>query len=85
MKLDKFWFETDPEDDYTWESGIRLGIGVTAYDYADALRMIEEKLGKRVRLVGYKKIVSLNELEQNHVLPNIGLFAFRGIWFPNGL
>jgi hypothetical protein len=30
-----------------------------------------------------KEIESIDELDQNHVVPNMGSMLCRGVWFPN--
>ena len=76
--LTKYWLSFNEATPYP------LGVGVTAYSLEDA----EAIIAKRLFMNGYvpafnqKAIESLDDLEQNHVLPNIGLITFRGIWFP---
>ena len=62
----------------------RLGCGVTAYDAADAIRLLEASLFKQVPLPAHtiREIAGLQELEQDHVLPNIGNIVARGVWYP---
>jgi hypothetical protein len=62
--------------------GLGLGLGVTAFDKEDALRIVEDNFGQlsaeRITIVE-----SIDQLEANHVRRNMGNFLKRGIWFPN--
>ena len=61
------------------------GIGVTAYGLEDAETLVSKHFFANGPVPAFenKIIKGLQELEPNHVLPNIGLIMFRGIWFPN--
>jgi hypothetical protein len=76
--LTKYWLEFSAPTNYG------LGIGVTAYSVEDAESLLSKRLFANGQVPAFRPRVvkSLNELEQNHVLPNIGLIQFRGIWFP---
>lgn len=66
---------------------MRLGCGVTAWDYDDALNIIKNKASIE-KIPPIKKVIEdidLSTLDSNHVLPNIILPSnVRGIWFPGG-
>ncbi|MFD2720283.1 hypothetical protein ACFST9_16275 [Hymenobacter monticola] len=76
--LIKYWLE------FTAPANHGLGIGVTAYSIEDAESLVSKMLfaNGQIPAFRYRIIQNLDELEQNHVLPNIGLISFRGIWFP---
>ncbi|WP_375417339.1 hypothetical protein [uncultured Hymenobacter sp.] len=76
--LEKYWVSFDERSNYP------LGVGLTAYSPDDARKLLAETLFKNCSLPTHqiRVIKSLDELEQNHVLPNIGLVIFRGIWYP---
>jgi len=69
-----FWFNAS--------SG--LGYGVTATSQEDAVQLL--------KLLGYPRPgeeltkvvagVAPADLDQNHVIPNAGPLAVRGVWFP---
>ncbi len=62
-------------------------VGVTARTKEDALHLVQEgifNMSQTPNVKNMKEIVSINELDQNHVLPNMGEFVSRGIWFPVG-
>ena len=74
--LTRFWFDSDEG----------LGVGVTAYSLDDAKSLIEsESLMEHIKpkLNSYIENIDIQKLDQNHVIPNMGICANRGIWFPN--
>jgi hypothetical protein len=72
--LIRFWFKT--------KGG--LGIGVTAYSKADAEELIRTtQLYVNTEIVEVIEDIDIRELDQNHVIPNMGPPNFRGIWYPN--
>lgn len=82
--LRRFWFEFEKVNEPT---PFNMGCGITAYDYADAVRLLNERvlareaLGKIVRC---QEDIDVSALDKNHILPNIGSVVERGIWFPLG-
>ncbi len=63
-----------------------IGIGVTAYSEEEAFTMAikcskEYFESKKVNnpVVGIK----VSELDQEHVVPNMGPITLRGVWYPN--
>ena len=74
--LRRFWFEA--------EQG--LGIGVTAYDRDDAESIVRaNQLAMSFQPVFRECVedVDVRDLDQGHVIPNMGIVVDRGIWFPN--
>jgi hypothetical protein len=59
-----------------------LGVGITARSEADALGLFQAAFGKAATQA--KRIGSADELDQGHVVPNMGNWLSRGIWFPRG-
>ncbi len=79
-----FWFRFEPLPRPT---AINLGCGVTAYSRDDALSLIREHVfgsNDPPPIIDYIEDVRLDQIEQNHVRPNIGNIQRRGIWFPQG-
>jgi hypothetical protein len=78
--LRAFWltFPKDPR--------LPMGIGVTAYSREDAFAVIAEQ-GISWHLeaaeIEVRQDVTLDDLDQRHVLPNIGPMRFRGVWYPS--
>lgn len=67
-------------------SSLGLGFGVTALSRLDAERLIKEMVFPMLgegEILAVVEDIDLNSLEENHVLPNIGNPAARGVWFPN--
>jgi hypothetical protein len=78
--LETFWFT------YRDDANFPAYLGVTAYSLADARTIIYEE-GAANWLIGYQEVkvqigVRIDELDQNHIVPNSGPMQFRGLWFP---
>lgn len=75
-KLRRFWF---PIPD-------RLGIGVTARSRAEANTLAREaatRLGLPVLdTTNALEDIDIRDLDQRHVVPNMGPPNLRGVWFP---
>lgn len=79
-RLETFWV-TFPQDE-----NLPLGIGVTAYSEEDAFALIKEQ-GIDQWYAGAKKVnvtkgISIADLDQRNVVPNIGPMQLRGVWYP---
>ena len=63
-----------------------LGIGVTAYDRKDVESIVR---GNRLAMQfepSFKNCVEnvdVCDLDQDHVVPSMGVVVHRGIWYPN--
>ena len=82
----RYWIELDTSE-AMFLSG--FGYGVTAYDYEDALGLLREHLSsfyeKPIALppvVSVIEDVDVSTLDERHVLPNMGVTVWRGIWYP---
>jgi len=78
-QLDTFWF-TFPDN-----IELPMGIGVTASSEEDALFLIEREgidWHKHASKVEIRKGISISDLDQGNVVPNIGPIQFRGVWYP---
>ena len=76
MKLMRFWFEC--------EKG--LGVGVTAFTFADAVTLIQNEPLAMLNKPNFKQFivdVDISGLDKGHVIPNMGVCSNRGVWFPN--
>jgi hypothetical protein len=83
-KLKRYWFVFEKASEPT---PLNLGCGVSAFTYDDALEMLQEQVFKRGEMpviVECIENVDISLLDKGHVLPNIGMVAVRGIWFPPG-
>jgi hypothetical protein len=66
--------------------GTWLGCGVTAYDKEDAIKLLKQLLFKNwnsVPVLSIKENISINDLDQHDVAPDIGNIQVRGIWYPD--
>ncbi len=73
--LTRFWFPVPGH----------LGVGVTAYTREDAVTLAREVtavLGWQVDSARVVENVDIRDLDQKHVIPNMGVCSVRGIWFP---
>ena len=85
--LKRYWFIIYPHDRF----GPR-NIGATASSKSEAISLIIDSLTK-INLT--ERLVNLNNntesienidirlLDQNHVVPNMGVVTWKGVWFPN--
>lgn len=85
--LKRYWFILYPENQF----GPR-NIGVTAYSRHEARLLIVDALARinwshiTNSLMENAEIIEnidIRLLDQNHVIPNIGVVTFKGVWFPN--
>jgi len=77
--LTSYWI-TFPED-----RSAPLGIGVTAYSVEDAFRLLEERgydYHRRMSRAEIRENIKIADLDQFHVVPNMGPIVVRGIWYP---
>jgi hypothetical protein len=75
--LTAYWFELDSHFSQ---------IGVTAYSLEDAKKLIQEKAFPKDEFPPIKNItenILFQDLDKNHVAPNIGPISERGVWYPN--
>ena len=66
--------------------GPSLGFGITARDLNDAMSLLSIVARTSVdatMLESWKELQTADELDQNHVVPNMGVIVRRGVWFPN--
>lgn len=92
MQLHRYWFEfsISPGEigHYHSYAGLDWGCGVTAYDYDDAFAILREAVFKDDPMPEVSRVVEdidVSELDERHVLPNMGAPSDRGIWFPTGI
>ena len=58
-----------------------LGVGGTARSEEDAIALFR-RAQPTDRVTGIQVIYNVGELDQKHVVPNMGDWLRRGIWFP---
>jgi hypothetical protein len=82
--LRRFWFEFERSASPT---PLNIGCGVTAYDYDDAVSIIRDSVFAGRGVPSFVKVVqdiNVQDLDKDHVLPNMGIVTNRGVWFPLG-
>lgn len=85
--MTRYWFEFKINSTSAFPPGIGIGCGVTAHDYADAIKLLDEKVFTRIKRPPFTKIIEnidIATLDQGHVIPNMKPPVSRGIWFPLG-
>jgi hypothetical protein len=80
----RFWFRFSEIKPY---NPLRLGCGVTAYDYNDALEILARTVFAGQEMPNIESVsqdVDVTTLDQKHVVPNMEPPVWRGVWFPKG-
>ncbi|MGZ3274231.1 MAG: hypothetical protein ACXU8Z_10745 [Caulobacteraceae bacterium] len=77
--MERFWVKTRPSVDPT---PLNMGIGVTAASEADARLLIRLHFGDEVVVENVTVIADMAEIDQDHVVPNMGNHMVRGVWWP---
>jgi hypothetical protein len=60
------------------------GVGITAQSEADALALLEKAFGNQRHPRRVTHVHDVTELDQDHVVPNMGNWLRRGVWYPLG-
>lgn len=88
MELTRYWFEFEYKTYSELPIGLAMGCGLTAYNYDDAIHLLQQKVFSGKLVAPIKKLienVDVSTLEAGHVLLNIGAPpAAMGIWYPIG-
>ena len=82
--LHRFWFTFKNPPPF---SPLKLGCGVTAYNSEDALAILDKTLfanSTPPEIDTITEEVDIQSLDENHVIPNMGVVVIRGVWFPLG-
>ena len=83
MMLHRFWFKFASLEPFDY---LQLGCGVTAFDYDDALSILQHTVFAGQALAPIESVVDdvdVRTLDQGHVVPNTEPVVWRG-WFPKG-
>jgi hypothetical protein len=83
-QLRRYWITFENLDRLT---ALNLGCGITAYNTEDALTLLRGTVfgDKEIpNILDVAEDIDVSTLDENHVLPNIGLVTVRGVWFPQG-
>lgn len=81
--LHRFWFRFEPSADARF-IGRQLGCGVTAVDRRDAEDLLRTQVfgGELPPTIEVVEDIDVRDLDQGHVIPNMGDPSVRGVWFP---
>ncbi|MBG6200230.1 hypothetical protein IWQ48_001359 [Labrenzia sp. EL_13] len=85
--LTTFWFEFADSDQNAIPATCRYGVGITAESDKDAFFLLQHgpfKGNKPPTPSVFKRAVKIDDLDPNHVVPNMKPMVFRGVWFPIG-
>ena len=85
--LHRYWIRYRRSSGLSAPIGTALGVGVTAYDVEDALRLVNAALfphGNAPERESMVEDVDISTLDAKHVQPNLGNIFKRGVWFPIG-
>ena len=79
-RLETYWI-TFPQD-----INLPIGLGVTAYSEEDAFALIQERGFDQWYVDATEILVtvglSISDLDQSNVVPNIGPMQLREVWYP---
>ena len=85
--LTRYWIEFKYDKPSDLPYGFCNGCGITAFDFNDALKIIQEKIFKNASIPELKaktENIDIRTLDAGHVLPNMLSPDKRGVWFPMG-
>jgi hypothetical protein len=81
MEMRPYWLTIENPPRF---SEVVLGVGITAHSEDEAKKLFAKTFGNELRVAEVRVIHSADEIDQNHVRPNMGNFLIRGIWYPRG-
>jgi len=84
--LTRYWFQFEDAPEIV-SLGLKLGCGVTAYSYEDALYILKATIFKYQpigKIVDVIENIDVSTLDAGHILPNSLPASVRGVWFPIG-
>lgn len=87
MQLRRFWIKFKLTIDDSPPPGVLLGVGVTSNSFEEALELIKKsvfQLDGLPEVERFTEDVDIRELDQGHVVPNMGDPSTKGIWYPLG-
>lgn len=76
--LTSYWISTG----HRWRP---IGYGVTAWSVEDAMQLLREAkldIPEDLERLQIRENVAFADLDQNHVVPNMGPMVLRGVWYP---
>ena len=83
--MHRYWITWDDSANISPPAGVGLGCGVTAWNWDDAVQLLHERFGHELPPVASViEDFDVSTLDAGHVLPNMGVVVWRGVWFPQG-
>lgn len=85
--MTRFWFTFKINNPEGVVPAFVRNYGVTAFEYDDAMDILRKQVFRDTRMPEIESVVpdvDVSTLDPNHVLPNLGIAAARGIWYPRG-
>lgn len=83
--MHRYWLTWDRSSPVEPPIGAGHGCGVTGFDLDDALRLVKDRFGSATPPISsVVEDVDVSTLDAGHVLPNMGVVIYRGVWFPAG-
>jgi hypothetical protein len=76
-----YWIKVQRQREPTF---LNLGAGVTARSETDAKEIFRSAFGSSFVIESALPVTDIRELDQNHVVLNMGNWLRRGVWFPLG-
>jgi hypothetical protein len=71
-----YWIKTDHP--------MSPNVGITAYSLDDAEKLFRAAWPVPYKIVRIEVIGDMQDIDQNHVAPNMENWMKRGIWYPRG-
>lgn len=68
------------------EGSLGRQYGITAYSIEDAKRLLKQKAFPKEelpRIIRIIESIEFKDLDENHIVPNMGPMIVRGVWYPN--
>lgn len=85
-KMTTFWIEFKAPEGKELPFGTKRGCGITANDLDDAFILLKKHFFSEwdsIPVNNFFSNVSIDDLERNHIRPNIGNITRRGLWYPD--
>lgn len=82
--LTRYWIQFAPGEA---PIQLRKGCGVTASSRDEAIALVRDVVFSKQAVPSIESIiedVDVRSLDQDHVIPNMGFCARKGVWFPMG-
>lgn len=85
--LKRYWIVISP---LNWNGPKNFGVTAPSINHARSLAILEmQKLGwthftdSEIMQAKFIEDIDIRELDQDHVIPNIGVVSRQGVWYPN--